>query len=357
MTFSTRDTDGGDGTACRPPRGLRFQHLHRVWDILPDGTECHPDRRGSTSSPIATLLLTILLLFSILRSSSWGGETKTIPRRLLSICCQGDQLLLQLVDRDRIIALSDLATDPDISPHWQEARDVPVIAGRVEDLVRLHPDLVIAGNATTRAAVAILKRFGVPVLEISVPDTFDELRTQILKIATVIGAEDRAKPIVARMDERLSRLRAADILVGERPTALLYFQDGFTPGGHTFANAILEAAGFRNLGANFSAGFGASAPLEAVLMTHPRFLILSHYREAHPTATQVSATQPLFRNLGAGTKVLSVSFRHLACPDPGNLDLAEQLQQQLIQAVHPAPPLARVGKDGLCVSVVSPGAK
>ena len=78
-----------------------------------------------------------------------------------------------------------------------------------------------------------------------------------------------------------------------------------------------------------SAGVGASAPLEAVITARPQFLILTRYREASPTQTQINATQPLFRSLGAGCRILSVSFRDVASPDPSNLALAEMLQATL----------------------------
>ena len=274
----------------------------------------------------------LALLIAAACGPARAGEAPRPPQRHVSICGQGDQLLLQLVDRSRNVALSDLANDPDISPHWREARGIPVIAGNAEDLLKLQPDLVIAGRATTRSAVTMLKQLGVPVLEISVPDDFNELHTQILTMSARLGVESRGREIVAAMDARLARLKAAMPAEAERPTAMLYFQDRFTPGGHTFANAILEAAGFRNLGARFNAGVGASAPLEAVLLARPRFLILSRYRENHPTATQVSDAQPVFQKLAPGTAVFSISFRHLACPDPANLDLVEMLHERVLAA-------------------------
>jgi len=108
---------------------------------------------------------------------------------------------------------------------------------------------------------------------------------------------------------------------------MFYFQDGYVPGAHTFANAILEAAGFRNIGCNFGSGAGGSASLESIVMARPQFLILTRYREDAPTRTQYSTTQPLFRKLSAETEIISVSFRYLASPDPSNLDLAAMLQK------------------------------
>ena len=251
------------------------------------------------------------------------------PHRIVSICVQGDQLALQLLPRERIAALSQFAADPDISAHANLAQGIPTPQSSAEALARLKPDLVLITAHATQFTAAALRQIGVRVLELGIPNDFDELRAQIRQAGCAFGEPERAETLIRSMDARLERLEARRPPPAQRPTALFYFQDGFTPGGHTFANALLEAAGFRNLGARFSAGVGASAPLGAVIMTHPQLLILTRYRETSPTQTQVNATQPLFRRLGAGCRILSVSFRHVASPDPSNLEFAEMLQNSL----------------------------
>lgn len=251
------------------------------------------------------------------------------PRRIVSICVQGDQYLLHLVPRERIVALSQFAADPDLSAHWEQSRGYPLTHGSAEELARLRPDLVLASSFTTRLPVALLQQHGVRVLELGIPNDFDELREQIRLAGHALGEEARAEQWINEMDAQLERLKANRPAPDARPTALFYFQDGFVPGAHTFANAILEAAGFTNLGARLNSEVGASASLEAVLLARPRLIILTRYRELNPTQTQLSATQPLFTKLGPQTTVMSVPFRQLASPDPSNLDLAEQLQSHL----------------------------
>jgi iron complex transport system substrate-binding protein len=282
-----------------------------------------------------------LALLSVLTGSSVaGGEgvpLKTVvpspskPWRIISICLQGDQFLLQFVARERIVALSALATDPDVSAHWEAARGIPVTHGGAEELIRLKPDLVLVSSNSTPLTVTMLKQLGVRVLELGIPTDFDELRDQVMLVGRSLGEDAHAEEIVRSMDARLERLKARRPAPALRPTALFYFQDQFTPGAHTFANAILEAAGFRNLAALSTAGFGFSASAESIIMARPQYLILTRFREANPTLTQVSEAQPLFRKLEARTKVIRVSFQQLAEPDLSNLDLAEMLQARLRQ--------------------------
>ena len=285
---------------------------------------------------LAALLLVLLLVLAG-SSVAGGGQAPpqpvippaSKPQRIVSICLQGDQLLLQLVPRERIVALSALAADPDISAHWEAARGIPVTHGGAEDFIRLKPDLVLVSSNSTRLIVPFLKRIGVRVLELGIPTNFDELRDQIRLAGRSLGEEAHAEEIVRSMDARLERLQARCPPDAQRPSALFYFQDRFTPGYHTFANALLEAAGFRNLAATFSHGVGVSASVETIIMARPQYLILARFRETNPTRTQLSETQPLFRELGAETKIISVSIRDLISPDPSNLELAEMLQERL----------------------------
>lgn len=253
------------------------------------------------------------------------------PQRIISICMQGDQLLLEMVPRERIVALSALAADPDTSAHWEAARGLTTTRGNAEELIRLKPDLVLVSPTSPLLTVAILKRLSVRVLELGIPTDFGELRDQIRLAGRSLGEEARAEEIVSTMDARLERLKVGRPPVAMRPTALFYFQDRFTPGFHTFPNAILEVAGFRNLASTLGAGEGASASLESIIMARPQYLILTRFREGSPTDTQLSGTQPIFRKLGAETKVISVSIRDLVSPDPSNLELAEMLQKCLHQ--------------------------
>jgi iron complex transport system substrate-binding protein len=251
------------------------------------------------------------------------------PQRIASLCLQGDQYLLQLVPRERIAALSVLAADPDVSAHWEAARGIPVTHGGAEEVIRLRPDLVLVSSNALPLDMSMLRRCGVRTLELTIPTDFKELADQIRLAGRALGEEKRAEEIVDAMNARLARLQARCLPETERPTALFYFQDRFTPGPHTFASALLEAAGFRNLAGTLSYGLGLTTSMESVITAKPQYLILTKYREKSPTQTELSETEPLFRKLGPRTKVITVPFRDLVSPDPRNLELAEMLQQQL----------------------------
>lgn len=264
-----------------------------------------------------------------------GPEQPEQTRRLVSICLPGDQLLLALAPREEIAAVSWLAADPDLSPRWRQARGLPSTRGSVEELLELKPDLVLIGTYSTPATNAMLRRLNVPVVEVGVPESFAALRAQIRMVASRLGAGagERGEAMIREMDARLVRLRRNDAHTSAHPTALFYFQDGFSPGRGTFADALLRAAGFENLGAAITRGRSGSVSLEALLLARPQFLLLASYREEHPAFNALSSRRRLLgRLLGPGPgplecRILRVPFRQLACPDPECLDLAERLQR------------------------------
>lgn len=287
------------------------------------------------SSRLAMKLpITSLLLLLFLGMGWCGAESRAAdnlptnpqpptPRRVVSICLPGDQLLLQLARPEEIVAVSWLAHDADLSPRWDAARHHTATRGTAEELVLLKPDLVFAGSFTTPATRAVLKQLGVPVVEFGVPTQFEELRAQIRLAAGALGGEAVAKgaAIIANMDARLQALKDDN---ARRPTALFYYQDGFTPGEGTFADAMLQAAGYRNLGVEFARQNPVSTALERVLLAKPDLLILSRYKEESPTFREITGRHPLFRAL-PGMKRVSYPFRQLDCPDPLNLEMIEEL--------------------------------
>ena len=66
-------------------------------------------------------------------------------RRIVSLDLCTDQLLVELVARERIAAVTYLAAHASLSAIPEQARGLPITHGGAEDVLRLDPDLVLAG--------------------------------------------------------------------------------------------------------------------------------------------------------------------------------------------------------------------
>ena len=73
------------------------------------------------------------------------------PQRVVSLNLCTDQLLLMLLPRERIVMLSQLATDRSLSWMAAQAEGIERFDGSVESIVRLAPDLILSGTLASRA--------------------------------------------------------------------------------------------------------------------------------------------------------------------------------------------------------------
>ncbi|MBK9079818.1 MAG: hypothetical protein IPL91_12170 [Hyphomicrobium sp.] len=89
-----------------------------------------------------------------------SAEAAEPPRRIVSLNLCTDQLLLDLVEPERIAGVSYLATDPTLSADAVRLEPFKKLKGTAEEVLALHPDLVIAGEYTTGATVDLLRRLG-----------------------------------------------------------------------------------------------------------------------------------------------------------------------------------------------------
>ena len=64
-----------------------------------------------------------------------GARAEMPPRRIVSLTVCTDQLLLDLVDRDRIAALTYLAVDPTVSMRVEDARGLKGVHWFAEEIM------------------------------------------------------------------------------------------------------------------------------------------------------------------------------------------------------------------------------
>jgi iron complex transport system substrate-binding protein len=205
----------------------------------------------------------LLLLLLTPAGAGWAA-----PQRIVSIYLCADQLLPGLVNRNRILSLSRLVDRPDLSTVPGIARGVFRNRGGGEEILALAPDLVIAGAFTAPATKALLRRAGIPLLELSLAQDFADIRRNIRRLAKAVDAAARGEALIARMDARLAAARPKP---GSAPTALVYRSGGHVQGRRTLAQAVMTHAGFRNH--RSAKGIGRIS-LETLLTNPPDVMIM-----------------------------------------------------------------------------------
>jgi iron complex transport system substrate-binding protein len=230
-------------------------------------------------------------------SAAGSAETAVAaePKRVVSINLCADQLVLQLLDRERIASVSFLGADPLYSAVAEQARGIPLNHGLAEEILRLDPDVVVAGTYTSRATVGLLRRLGFQVVEIGLPRDIATVRRQILDLAKALGVRQRGRSLVASFDRRIEAAAPGD--AARRPAAVIYEANGITIGGGELADAALQVAGFRNLAAEMGARGMASLPLERLVLAEPDLLVLQTEDDAPPSIAQAILRHPALEGI------------------------------------------------------------
>jgi len=247
--------------------------------------------------------------------------TAGAPVRVVSMNLCADELVLRLADRDQLLAVTYLASDPRGSTVATAAAGVPVTRGLAEEIVALRPDLVIAGAFTTRTTVGMLKRVGAPVLELGVPADLDGVRAQVRQVAEALGHPERGEALVADLDARL-----ASVNPSTRPLrALVMRPNAFTvaPGG--LGDALIRAAGLVNVAAEIGRDRFGQVPLEATALANADLIVTDEGTPGMPSLADTLLHHPVFRALAARGRTVAIPNRFWTCPGPQVAEVVARL--------------------------------
>ena len=264
-----------------------------------------------------------------------AGPAAAAPQRVVSINLCADQYLLALADSGQIAALSAYARDPAMSYYAEAARAFPTTGGTAEEVIRLAPDLVMAGDFTSRTTRDLLKRLGYRLLELPAAESLDDIRRQTRQAAEALGAAGKGAALLAAFERRLAAPEAEGR--GDGPLALYYQRRGFATGAGTLMDAAMRAAGMRNLAGALGLRHTARLPLEAVVAGRPDLLLLDQADPRPVDRGTELLEHPALAHAVPPARRITVPQRLIACGGPWLADAIERMRAGLA-AVRPLLP-------------------
>lgn len=253
------------------------------------------------------------------------GAAAASPQRIMSVNGCTDLLLLQLVPKARIASVTYRARDAVRGFAPGLADGIRTNDGRPEEVAALKPDLLVAGRFTTARTKAFARRAGIRVVELDDANSFTDIRRIIGELGAAVGEPARAATLLTRMDQQLAEL-------GRQPRLPLvvaaWSGGGIVLGRGTLTDAIITAAGARNLAADQGAlGFG-NFDVETLLRVRPDALIQTDPRLARPTLQREQGRHRVVRRLYAG-RTVGVPEAAYSCGLPQSADAAVALRRAL----------------------------
>jgi iron complex transport system substrate-binding protein len=241
----------------------------------------------------------------------------------INLCA--DQLVLTVAAPEQVLTVSWLAADPEESLLAAQAAKYPLNYGSAEELLRFHPDVVIAGAYTNAFTRALLVRLGYEVVALEPEDSVADIARNLRRVAQAIGRRERGEALVAELDAHARRIAARRL---ERaPATVVVRPGGFTVGEHSLADELMKLAGVRNVAAEQGLDRWGSLSMETLLASRPELVVLTGYRASQPSLANAVLAHPALRLLRESQQTAIVPGPYWDCGLPQSLDSAERLQQ------------------------------
>jgi iron complex transport system substrate-binding protein len=195
------------------------------------------------------------------------------PQRIASVTLATDEILLALVEPSRLIGVTYLAIDEQVSNVPHLAAMVPhTLHADAEQVIALQPDLVFVASYLRPEVVKILQDTGLPVFQFQEFESIAAIQGNIRLVAQAVGEEVRGEELVAQMNSRLQAVAARLVDIKARPRVLYWESWGLTGGAHTSIDDLITYAGGENLAATLGLTGIVTLSAEQVLAMNPEVI-------------------------------------------------------------------------------------
>ena len=244
------------------------------------------------------VLLSILLLsgcIDLSKNQAGGYEVTDVegtvvkiphkPQRILTVSAGTDELMLGLVEPERMAAINESLADTEhTNIPWVRER-IPTVIVRspsVEQIAALRPDLVVVTPWMPRENIDAIRELNVPVLVCKSAATMEDIHSNIRLFAAAVGEPERGEKLIGMMEEKLAEIRAKIAEVPEekkhKSIALISIMVNYGGAGCTFDELCSYTD---SINAKAAAGnrMGQEMTKEQLVAANPDYLFFPSYED------------------------------------------------------------------------------
>ena len=244
------------------------------------------------------VLLSILLLsgcIDLSKNQAGGYEVTDVegtvvkiphkPQRILTVSAGTDELMLGLVEPERLAAINESLADTEhTNIPWVRER-IPTVIVRspsVEQIAARRPDLVVVTPWMPRENIDAIRELNVPVLVCKSAATMEDIHGNIRLFAAAVGEPERGEKLIGMMEEKLAEIRAKIAEVPEKKKhksiALISIMVNYGGAGCTFDELCRYTD---SINAKAAAGnrMGQEMTKEQLVAANPDYLFVPSYED------------------------------------------------------------------------------
>lgn len=185
-----------------------------------------------------------------------------------------DAVLAEVARPGQLLAISHYSQSAaSSSMDLAEARRFRAVSGAAEEVLALHPDVVVADPFLAPATRTALARQGIRVVSLPIARSVDESRAQVRELARLAGNEAAGQALDRRIGAALAQ--AAGPARAEPVTAIVWQGGGIVSGRDTLIADLLSRTGFNLASAARGMGQADPLPLEKLMAAPPQVLFVA----------------------------------------------------------------------------------
>ncbi len=181
-----------------------------------------------------------------------NGTEVTIAAKPTKIVCLplgACEMLLSLVDKSRIAAMTNYVDDPAVSNVADTAKGVGKrLDFNAERIIAIQPDLVLADTWQDKDILKQLKDSGISVFVVNSPKNVDEQKEMLKLLGEVTDSTANAEEVTAWMEQKLKAVsdKLAGLKEEQKLSIIDYSEMGSTSGKDTNFDDVVTRAGLTN---------------------------------------------------------------------------------------------------------------
>ena len=208
------------------------------------------------------------------------------PTRIVSMTLSTDNILLGLVEPERVVCANNLIDDPISSNIAELGKNIPnkVRHPKVEEILAMEPDLVIAPDWGDIDYVDSLRNMGIKVVVLKGPKSLQDIKDNITLMSKAVGEPKRGEKLISMMDEKLDEIKAKVDMIpqDQRKRVLLISLMNNYGGKDCIYDEACQLAGVVNCLSEYGLKRGDKLTKEMMVQMDPDIIFLPSYN-AHGT--------------------------------------------------------------------------
>lgn len=251
-----------------------------------------------------------------------NADAAASPAGIVSLDLCADQMVLKLVDRSRIKAVSN-EVDLDRNLVNGPAAGLPRLRPTIEEIIALRPAIIVKSYGGGPLLEGQLAKLGIKTVQLDYAARLTDIPATIRSAAAKLDATRKGEAVVAQFEQQVTKADADEGHAANRPTLVYVTPGGVTSGPETLIDDVIKAAGYRNY--SNKSGWH-NLPLEQLAGEKPDAALTAFFdNRAHDQDAWTSARHPVTQQALNGVPTLATSGASVSCGNWMMGDVVEQL--------------------------------